>query len=189
MPRAPTTFLLLPPSGCCSSSLVSGCCLRELLHLELTILFMLLLHNLSKVEPDVEPARSRRRALAEQRSLVCDLKGGDHLSNEAASRAWRAPRRRPAAVPLVKLPPEMVLSSIVQAIGLAFLQRNFLLGRALREKEKPFGKSPLRERLEEILVRFRFRLSKRGWTTSTREDAHCRNKHTTERVFTFGFLL
>jgi len=38
---------------------------------------MLLLQNLSKLEPDVEPARCRRRALAEQRSHVCDLKRGE----------------------------------------------------------------------------------------------------------------
>ena len=121
MPRAPAAFSLLPPSGCCLSSLASSCRLCELLHLELTILFMLLLKNLSKLEPDVEPARCRRRALAEQRSLVCDLKRGDHFSNEAARRAWRARRRRPAAVPFVKLPAEMVLPSIVHAIGLASL--------------------------------------------------------------------
>ena len=44
-----------------------------------------------------------------------------HFSSEAASRARHMWRRRPAAVPLVTLPPETGLPSIVQAIMLGFL--------------------------------------------------------------------
>jgi len=51
---------------------------------------------------------------------------------------------------------------------------------------KPFRKSPMRERLEEILIRCRFRLSKHGWKRNTIEVARCHTQaHNRQNVQIF----